>query len=62
VQPGVRDLGQIELQVMEENLNEIVVRNADPDLIYSVGRKVIDAESFPGAEVAMDLLENIPSV
>lgn len=62
VQPGVRDLGEIELQVMAENLNEIMIRNTDPALTYKVDRKVIDAGSFPGAEVAMDLLENIPSV
>ncbi|MEL7585615.1 MAG: carboxypeptidase regulatory-like domain-containing protein, partial [Prolixibacteraceae bacterium] len=62
VQPGVRDLGQIELQVMAENLNEIIIRNTDPALSYKVDRKVIDAGSFPGADMAMDLLENVPSV
>ena len=62
LQPGTRDLGEIQLQVLTENLNEIRVTGARPSISYQVDRKVIDAGSFPGAEVAMDLLENVPSV
>ncbi len=62
LEPGVRDLGKTELQVSSENLNEISVKATKPPMTYKVDRKVIDAGSFPGAEAAIDLLENIPSV
>lgn len=39
-----------------------MVTGAKPSLSYQVDRKVIDAGSFPGAEVAMYLFENLPSV
>lgn len=56
------DLGDIVLEVLAENLKEVVVKSSRPPLTYKVDRKVIDARSFPGADVAMDLLENVPSV
>lgn len=56
------DLGDIFLEVLAENLEEVVVKSSRPAFTYKVDRKVIDAPSFPGADVAMDLLENIPSV
>jgi len=62
LQPGVRDLGKTTLLVLTENLQEITVQSSRPPLTYKVDRKVIDAGSFPGAEVAMDLLENLPSI
>ena len=62
LQPGTRDLGKTELRVLSENLKEITVRSDKSPLTYKVDRKVIDAGSFPGANVAMDLLENMPSV
>ncbi len=62
LQPGTTDLGRTELQVLSENLKEITVSRDKAPLTYKVDRKVIDAGSFPGANVAMDLLENMPSV
>jgi outer membrane receptor protein involved in Fe transport len=62
LQPGTRNLGETELQILSENLDEITVTTTKPAMIYKVDRKVIDAGSFPGADVAIDLLENIPSV
>jgi outer membrane receptor protein involved in Fe transport len=62
LQPGTRDLGETELLVLSENLDEITVKSTKPPLTYKVDRKVIDAGSFPGADAAIDLLENIPSV
>lgn len=56
------DLGDIFLEVLTENLEEVVVESSKPAFTYKVDRKVIDARSFPGADVAIDLLENIPSV
>ncbi len=62
LQRGLRDMGRIELNVLSENLNEVVVRATPPSISYKVDKKVINAGSFPGASVAMDLLENIPSL
>jgi len=59
---GVKDVGVIHLKETTELLNTVDVRSTKSALVYKVDRKVIDAESFPGANVAMDLLENIPSV
>lgn len=59
---GSYDLGDIFLKVLAENLEEVVVESSSPAFTYKVDRKVIDARSFPGADVAMDLLENIPSI
>ena len=62
LQPGTRDLGKTELQVLTENLNEVTVKCTKPAMTYKVDRKIIDAGSFPGADAAIDLLENVPSV
>lgn len=62
LQPGTRNLGETSLEVLAENLDEVTIKGSKPAMIYKVDRKVIDAGSFPGADVAIDLLENIPSV
>ncbi len=62
LQPGKRDMGDTELKILSENLKEICVKSTKPAMTYNVDRKVIDAGSFPGADAAIDLLENIPSV
>lgn len=62
LQRGLRDMGVIELKVLSENIKEVVVRATPPSISYKVDKKVINAGSFPGASVAMDLLENIPSL
>lgn len=62
LQPGTRDLGETELQILSENLDEVTIKGAKPAMSYKVDRKVIDAGSFPGADAAIDLLENVPSV
>ena len=62
LQPGTRNLGNTELTVLSENLEEITVKSTKPAMTYKVDRKVIDAGSFPGADAAIDLLENVPSV
>jgi len=62
LQPGIRDIGENELNVLSEYLSEINVKSTKPPMTYKVDRKVIDAGSFPGADNAIDLLTNIPSV
>ncbi|MBI9063844.1 MAG: TonB-dependent receptor [Marinilabiliaceae bacterium] len=62
VQRGERDLGEIRLSVLTENMDEVTVRAARSAISYKVDRKVIDAGSFPGANVAMDLLDNVPGL
>jgi len=62
LQTGLRDIGTVNLKVLSENLNEVTVKAIAPSISYKVDKKVIDAGSFPGASVAMDLLENIPSL
>ncbi len=62
LQRGVRDLGEIHMQMLAENLEDITVSATKSAFTYKVDRKVIDAASFPGATVGMDLLENIPSL
>lgn len=59
---GVKNVGVVHLKEARELLNAVNVRSTKPGMVYKVDRKVIDAESFPEANVAMDLLENIPSV
>ncbi|MCG6190726.1 TonB-dependent receptor [Maribellus maritimus] len=62
LQPGTRELGKIALEVLSENLDELTIVSTKPPMTYKVDRKVIDAGSFPGADAAIDLLENVPSV
>ena len=62
IQPGIRDIGTISLKVMTQDLADVNIVAVKSPISYSVDRKVIDAGSFPGADVAMDLLENVPSL
>lgn len=55
-------IGTIELFPDNKELNEVVVTGAPSAISYKVDRKVINAASFPGANVALDLLENVPSL
>ncbi|WP_026474171.1 outer membrane beta-barrel family protein [Alkaliflexus imshenetskii] len=52
----------LELSPSETQLGEVVVRSSRPPISLRTDRKVIDATSFPSASVALDLLENIPSL
>lgn len=62
LQRGTRNIGQVSLNRFTENLDAVIVKATKPPISYKVDKKVIDAGSFPGASVAMDLLENIPSL
>lgn len=62
VKSGSTDIGTVELEVAPENINEISINSEKPTISYKVDRKVINADGFPGADVAIDLLENVPSV
>ena len=62
IKSGKNEMGTHELEPISENLDEITVKANKQAVSYRVDKKVIDAESFPSANVAMDLLENIPSV
>lgn len=57
------NLGKIELKKDEAiSLNEAVIKSDKPGLQYKVDRQIINAESFPNANVAIELLENVPSL
>lgn len=62
LEKGIRDFGIIKLKVSSENLKEVVIKSGKPAITYQVDKKVINAGSFPSASVAMDLLQNIPSL
>ncbi len=62
LESGKKDVGIIELTMLTENLEEVDVKTTKPSVSYKVDRKVIDADSFPGADFAIDLLENVPSL
>ncbi len=55
-------IGERVLSVLTENIEDITVSGKRNPFIYKVDRKVINPESFPEADVAIDLLENIPSI
>lgn len=59
---GKRDIGTTPMEILSANLDEVVVRASKSPITYKVDRKVIDASSFPAADTAMDLLENVPSL
>ena len=59
---GVRDLGKIPMQIAPQSLKEVHIRSGKPPVTYKVDRKVINASAFPQANVALDLLENVPSL
>nr|WP_320000196.1 outer membrane beta-barrel family protein [uncultured Draconibacterium sp.] len=56
------DLGQIDLAVDKNALDEITVQAKNSGVKYKIDRKVIEARNFPGTDKAIDLLENIPSL
>lgn len=56
------NLGKIELAISSENLAAVTIGANKASIVYKVDRKVINAESFPDANFAIDLLENVPSV
>ena len=58
---GVLDLGTIALTLHTENLPDVSVIGSKTPVSFRIDKKVIDAGSFPGANTAIDLLENIPS-
>ena len=62
VNSGTKDLGVIQLDLLAENIEEVNITSNKPPVYYKVDRKVIDASSFPEANVAIDLLENVPSL
>ncbi len=62
VSKGTLNIGAVGLKVLSENLNEVSVKSIKSPLCYKVDRKVINASSFPEANVALDLLENVPSL
>lgn len=62
LQDGEKNLGEIELAISSENLDDVNIVAHKASIVYKVDRKVIDAESFPDANFALDLLENVPSV
>jgi len=62
VYKGTRNIGEIKLKASSENLSEVTVKAVRSPVSYKVDRKVINASSFPEASVALDLLENVPSL
>ncbi|MCK3684208.1 outer membrane beta-barrel family protein [Maribellus sp. YY47] len=56
------DLGTSALSVSARDLDEITVNSKNSGISYGVDRKIINAKSFPGADKAIDLLENVPSL
>jgi outer membrane receptor protein involved in Fe transport len=62
LEKGIRSFGVIKLKISSENLKEVVIKTGKPAITYKVDKKVINASSFPSATVAMNLLENVPSI
>ena len=62
INKGKNIFDDIKLDILPENIGQITVTPNSSGIVYHVDRKVIQAQSFPGANVAMDLLENIPSL
>ncbi|RIJ46418.1 TonB-dependent receptor [Maribellus luteus] len=56
------DMGTTALSVSSKNLEEVTVNSEKRGISYQVDRKIINAKSFPGADKAIDLLENMPSL
>jgi len=59
---SIRDLGTIPLEVSQNQLKEVIIQSGKPPVTYKVDRKIIQASAFPEASMAVDLLENIPSL
>jgi outer membrane receptor protein involved in Fe transport len=62
LQRGTRDIGEVKMNILAENLEAVTIKATTTPISYKVDKKVIDAGSFPGASMAMDLLENVPSL
>lgn len=59
---GTINLGDIGIELMNQDIDEVSISASKSPVSYKVDRKVIDANSFPSADVAIDLLENVPSL
>lgn len=55
-------LGVLRLEEDVKQLEAVIVSYSPPPFTYKLDRKSINAGSFPNANLAIDLLENIPSV
>jgi len=62
IKKGRNIFDDIKLDILPENIDQITVTPNSSGIVYHVDRKVIQAQNFPEANVAMDLLENIPSL
>ena len=62
VKKGQNQIETVTMDVLKNNLKEVTVKATKQAISYKVDKKVIDASSFPAAQIAMDLLENVPSV
>ncbi|MFV0541916.1 MAG: TonB-dependent receptor domain-containing protein [Aestuariibaculum sp.] len=56
------DIETIGLKEKTEGLDEVVVKSSKAAIQYKVDRQVINASGFPSADVAIDLLANVPSL
>lgn len=57
-----RNYMKIKLVKASRNIGDVNIIGKSSSLRFQVDKKIIDASSFPSASVAMDLLENIPSL
>ncbi len=62
LEEDVKNIGKLKMHILSKNLEEINIKATASPLSFKVDRKVINAKSFPNANTAIDLLENIPSV
>ena len=62
LQPGTRDIGTLSLRLLSQNIKAVTVKSTRAAVSYQIDRKVINPGAFPGADVAIDLLENLPSI
>ncbi len=62
INKGDNYIGRIYLRLSNKQIGEVVIKGSTPPVSYKVDRKVINVENFPNASVAIDLLENIPSI
>ncbi len=62
IKRGRNTLGDIKLNILPEFIDQVTVKPNSSGIVYHIDRKVIQAQNFPEANVAMDLLENMPSM
>lgn len=62
IQTKKTDLGTLYLSENAEDLEQVVVTSSKPGVQYKVDRQIINPQSFPGANVAVDLLKNVSSL